>query len=85
MGSVILTSILGAVIGAIARLVITRSDSGGLITSIAVGLAGAMVGAFICVLNGIVQAGSAPAFAIAAGASIASLIVYRAFHGAAQT
>lgn len=76
MGSILYTILIGAVIGALARLFKPGADPMGWILTILLGIAGAWVGAYIGGVLGI--AGGMLGFAISILCAIVLLFIYEA-------
>jgi uncharacterized membrane protein YeaQ/YmgE (transglycosylase-associated protein family) len=84
MGAIIGWIIFGAIAGAIAKLLMPGKDPGGIIVTILLGIAGALVGGFIGhAIWGSpgVNSWSIGSFALAIAGAILLLILYRALTG----
>ena len=71
---------MGLIVGAIARFLMPGKDPGGLIITILLGIAGALLGGFLATRLGLgsVQGFDLKSILIATGGSILILLVYRA-------
>ncbi len=71
--------VLGAIVGAIAKLIMPGKDPGGIIVTILLGIAGAFVGGYISTLVGFgsVIGINILSLVIAAGGALLILILYR--------
>jgi len=79
LGSLIFWIIVGLVAGALAKLVMPGDDPGGIIVTILIGIAGAIVGGFLAGLVGIGGGGIIWTIIIATIGAIILLAIYRAF------
>ena len=71
--------VMGLIVGALAKLIMPGKDPGGIVITILIGIAGAIVGGFI---GSVLQIGSVTGFNIrsillAVGGSVLLLILYR--------
>lgn len=76
MGSILYTILIGAVIGALARLIKPGADPMGWILTILIGIAGAWIGGYLGGLLGV--AGGVLGFVVSLVCAIALLFVYEA-------
>ncbi|MBI3679534.1 MAG: GlsB/YeaQ/YmgE family stress response membrane protein, partial [Acidobacteria bacterium] len=65
MWSVLMTAIIGLVLGALGAAIMPAKDPGGRPATTALGICGAMVGTFFGVMMGWYEAGSMPGFIMA--------------------
>lgn len=70
---------VGLIAGAIARLVMPGRDPGGCVVTILLGIAGALLAAYVGRLLGVYKPGEGASFLAAVLGSIAILAVYRLF------
>ena len=73
------TLIIGLVVGAVAKLLMPGRDPGGMIVTMLLGIAGAMVGTFIGRALGLYAEGSSAGFIMSVIGAILLLAVYRLF------
>lgn len=69
--------VFGLVVGVIAKLVMPGRDPGGLVVTVLLGIAGAMVGGFLGRLAGFYGPGDAAGLVMSTLGAIALLFVYR--------
>jgi uncharacterized membrane protein YeaQ/YmgE (transglycosylase-associated protein family) len=72
--------IIGLIAGALAKLIMPGDDPGGIIVTILIGIAGAIVGGFLASLIGI-GGGTIMTIIVATIGAIILLAIYRAFAG----
>lgn len=82
MYAVAVTTILGLVIGFIGKVIMPPNDRGGLITSLTLGVCGAMLGGQVVWLQGWFTDGSPAGLAVSAASAVAFLLGYRVLYGA---
>jgi len=73
--------IIGAIAGALAKLIMPGDDPGGIIVTILLGIVGAFVGGFLTSLVGIGGGGFIWTIIVATIGAIVLLAIYRAFVG----
>ena len=73
--------IIGAIAGALAKLIMPGDDPGGIIVTILLGIVGAFVGGFLTSLIGIGSGGFIWTILVATLGAIILLAIYRAFVG----
>jgi uncharacterized membrane protein YeaQ/YmgE (transglycosylase-associated protein family) len=73
------TILIGLVVGALAKLIMPGKDPGGIIITILLGIAGALVANFLGGLIGLYQAGDRAGFLASLLGAILLLWVYRRF------
>ncbi len=73
--------IIGAIAGALAKLIMPGDDPGGIIVTILLGIVGAFVGGFLTSLVGIGGGGFIWTIIVATLGAIILLAIYRAFVG----
>lgn len=78
LGSLIFWIIVGLVAGALAKLIMPGDDPGGIIVTMLIGIAGAIVGGFLAGLIGIGGGGIIWTIIIATIGAIILLAIYRA-------
>ena len=81
LGDLIFWIIVGGIAGALAKLIMPGDDSGGIIITIILGIAGAIVGGFLASLIGIGGGGLIWSVLIATLGAIILLAIYRAVAG----
>lgn len=69
--------VFGLIVGALAKLVMPGRDAGGLFVTMALGIAGALVGGFIGRLLGWYQPGEPAGFIMATLGAVLLLFIYR--------
>lgn len=77
MGSILGWIIFGLVVGAVAKFVMPGKDPGGLVVTMALGIAGAFVGGFLGQVLGFYGPGEPAGFLMALFGAILLLFVYR--------
>jgi uncharacterized membrane protein YeaQ/YmgE (transglycosylase-associated protein family) len=75
--------VFGLIVGAIAKLVMPGRDPGGVLVTIVLGIAGALLGGFLGRSLGWYQAGEAAGFVMATLGAVLLLFIYRRFAGRA--
>ena len=85
IGAIIGWIIIGAIAGALAKLIMPGDDPGGMIVTILIGIAGAFVGGFLASLIGIGGGGVIWTIIIATIGAIILLAIYRAVAGRRAT
>ena len=73
--------LFGLVVGALAKLVMPGRDPGGIIVTILLGIAGALVGGFIGQALGLYGPGEAAGFVMSFLGAVALLAIYRVLIG----
>lgn len=73
------TMVFGLVVGAVAKLVMPGRDPGGLLITMLLGMAGAVLGGFVGRLLGLYGGGESAGFIMATLGAIAILTIYRKF------
>jgi len=81
IGSIIAWIIIGAIAGALGKLIMPGDDPGGFIVTILLGIAGAFVGGFLTSLVGLGQGGFIWTIIVATIGAIILLAIYRAVAG----
>jgi uncharacterized membrane protein YeaQ/YmgE (transglycosylase-associated protein family) len=81
LGALIFWIIVGLIAGALAKFIMPGDDPGGLIITILLGVAGAIVGGFLASLIGIGGGGTIWTIIIATIGAIILLAIYRAVAG----
>ena len=71
----------GLIVGVVAKFLMPGRDPGGFILTIAIGIAGALIGGFIGQSLGLYQPGEPVGFVMAVVGSIVLLLLYRMFAG----
>ena len=77
--SIILTIIVGAIVGALAKLVMPGRDPGGIIVTMLLGIAGAVLGGFIGRALGWYGEGEPAGWVMSFVGAVALLALYRMF------
>ena len=77
MLSLLGSAVFGLIVGALAKLVMPGRDPGGIIVTMLLGLAGAVIGGFIGRLLGLYGAGDSAGFIMATLGAILLLSAYR--------
>ena len=77
--------LFGLVVGALAKLIMPGKDPGGIIITILLGIAGALLGGWIGQMLGIYQPGEAAGFLMALLGAIVLLGIYRMARGRRTT
>ena len=81
IGAIISWIIIGAIAGALGKLIMPGDDPGGIIVTILLGIAGAFVGGFLTSLVGIGGVGIIWTIIVATIGAIILLAIYRALVG----
>jgi uncharacterized membrane protein YeaQ/YmgE (transglycosylase-associated protein family) len=81
IGTIISWIIIGAIAGALGKLIMPGDDPGGIIVTILLGIAGAFVGGFLASLIGLGGGGWIWSIIIATIGAIILLAIYRAVAG----
>jgi uncharacterized membrane protein YeaQ/YmgE (transglycosylase-associated protein family) len=81
LGAIIFWIIVGGIAGALAKLIMPGDDPGGIIITILLGIAGAIVGGFLASLIGIGGGGWIWSILIATIGAIVLLAIYRLVAG----
>jgi len=79
--SIIMTLIVGLIVGALAKLVMPGRDPGGFIITMLLGVAGAFVGGWIGHAFGWYRAGEGPGIIMSVIGAVILLAIYRAVIG----
>jgi uncharacterized membrane protein YeaQ/YmgE (transglycosylase-associated protein family) len=79
--SILLTILIGAVVGALAKLVMPGKDPGGIIITILLGVAGSFVAGMLGHSLGWYEAGEGPGIIASIIGSVILLAIYRAVAG----
>jgi uncharacterized membrane protein YeaQ/YmgE (transglycosylase-associated protein family) len=77
MGEILLWIVFGLVVGAVAKLIMPGSDPGGMIVTMLIGIAGAVVGGFIGRAIGLYEYGQGAGFLMAVAGALILLFLYR--------
>jgi len=77
MGGILIMIILGLIIGAVAKLIMPGNDPGGIIVTILLGIAGALVGGFLGRAMGFYQEGQPAGFVMSVVGALILLGGYR--------
>ena len=77
--------LFGLVVGALAKLVMPGRDPGGIIITMLIGIAGAVIGGFVGRSLGWYAEGEAAGFLMSFAGAVALLAIYRMFVGRRQT
>ena len=77
MFSLLGSAVFGLIVGALAKLVMPGRDPGGIIVTMLLGLAGAVIGGFVGRLLGLYGAGDSAGFIMATLGAILLLSAYR--------
>jgi uncharacterized membrane protein YeaQ/YmgE (transglycosylase-associated protein family) len=77
MSGILIMIVLGLIIGAVAKLVMPGDDPGGIIITILLGIAGAVVGGFLGRVLGLYQEGQAAGFIMSVLGAVVLLFGYR--------
>jgi uncharacterized membrane protein YeaQ/YmgE (transglycosylase-associated protein family) len=85
IGAIIGWIIIGLIAGALAKLIMPGDDPGGIIVTILIGIAGAVVGGFLAGLIGLGGGGWIWTIIIATIGAIILLAIYRAIVGSRRT
>lgn len=73
--------LFGLIVGAVARFLVSGSESGGWITSIIIGIAGSFVGAFLGRSFGLYRSGEVAGFLMSLLGAVVLLVGYHALLG----
>jgi uncharacterized membrane protein YeaQ/YmgE (transglycosylase-associated protein family) len=79
MTGILVMIVLGLIIGAVAKLVMPGTDPGGIIVTILLGIAGALVGGFLGRALGLYQEGQPAGFVMSVIGALVLLFIYRLF------
>jgi uncharacterized membrane protein YeaQ/YmgE (transglycosylase-associated protein family) len=79
MTGILVMIVLGLIIGAVAKLIMPGQDPGGIIVTILLGIAGALVGGFLGRAIGLYQEGQPAGFVMSIVGALVLLFVYRMF------
>ena len=79
--SILMTLIVGLIVGALAKLVMPGRDPGGFIITILLGVAGSFLGGWIGHSLGWYRAGEAPGIIVSVIGAVILLAIYRAVIG----
>jgi uncharacterized membrane protein YeaQ/YmgE (transglycosylase-associated protein family) len=79
MTGILVMIVLGLIIGAVAKLIMPGQDPGGIIITILLGIAGALVGGFLGRAIGLYQEGQPAGFLMSIIGALVLLFVYRMF------
>jgi uncharacterized membrane protein YeaQ/YmgE (transglycosylase-associated protein family) len=79
--SILLTIIIGAIVGALAKLIMPGKDPGGIIITILLGIAGSFVAGLLGHALGWYSAGEAPGILMSIVGAVILLLIYRAVIG----
>ena len=71
--------VFGLIVGALAKLLMPGRDPGGMVVTIALGVAGALVGGFIGRSLGWYQSGAPAGFVMATAGAVLLMFIYRRF------
>ena len=74
---ILLWIVFGLVIGVVAKFILPGPDPGGIVLTIVLGIAGAMVGGWLGRVLGLYRPGDAAGFVMAIVGAIAILLLYR--------
>jgi uncharacterized membrane protein YeaQ/YmgE (transglycosylase-associated protein family) len=85
IGAIIGWIIIGLIAGALGKLIIPGDDPGGIIVTILLGIAGAVVGGFLAGLIGLGGGGILWTIVVATLGAIILLAIYRAVVGSRRT
>jgi uncharacterized membrane protein YeaQ/YmgE (transglycosylase-associated protein family) len=77
MTSILVMIVLGLIIGAVAKLLMPGNDPGGIIVTILLGIAGALVGGFLGRAVGLYQEGQPAGFVMSVVGALVLLFGYR--------
>ena len=80
MGLVV-TLVIGLIVGAIAKLIVPGRDPGGWIVTILLGIAGALVGTWVGRMLGMYQSGESAGWIASIVGAVLLLLLYRAIAG----
>jgi uncharacterized membrane protein YeaQ/YmgE (transglycosylase-associated protein family) len=79
MTGILVMIVLGLIIGAVAKLIMPGQDPGGIIVTILLGIAGALVGGFLGRAIGLYQEGQPAGFVMSIIGALVLLFIYRMF------
>jgi len=79
MTGILVMIVLGLIIGAVAKLLMPGNDPGGIIVTILLGIAGALVGGFLGRAIGLYQEGQPAGFVMSVVGALVLLFCYRLF------
>jgi uncharacterized membrane protein YeaQ/YmgE (transglycosylase-associated protein family) len=82
IGAILAWIIIGLIAGALAKLIMPGDDPGGIIVTILIGIAGALVGGFLLSLIGVGEGGWIWTIIVATIGAIILLAIYRMLVGA---
>jgi uncharacterized membrane protein YeaQ/YmgE (transglycosylase-associated protein family) len=85
IGAIVGWIIIGLIAGALGKLIMPGDDPGGIIVTILLGIAGAIVGGFLAGLIGLGGGGALWTILIATLGAIILLAIYRAIVGSRRT
>jgi uncharacterized membrane protein YeaQ/YmgE (transglycosylase-associated protein family) len=77
MSGILVMIVLGLIIGAVAKLVMPGDDPGGIIITILLGIAGAVVGGFLGRVLGLYEVGQPAGFVMSVLGAVVLLLGYR--------
>jgi uncharacterized membrane protein YeaQ/YmgE (transglycosylase-associated protein family) len=77
MGDLLVMIILGLIVGAVAKFIMPGDDPGGMIVTILIGIAGAVVGGFLGRALGLYQPGEPAGFLMSVIGALVLLFGYR--------
>jgi uncharacterized membrane protein YeaQ/YmgE (transglycosylase-associated protein family) len=77
MMDILLWVVFGLIVGVIAKFTLPGRDPGGIVLTIALGIAGAMVGGWLGRVLGFYRPGDADGFIMAGAGAIVILVIYR--------
>ena len=77
MTGILVMIVLGLIIGAVAKLLMPGNDPGGIIVTILLGIAGALVGGFLGRAIGLYQEGQPAGFVMSVIGALVLLFAYR--------
>ena len=83
--SILWMIIIGLIAGALAKLIMPGRDPGGIIVTMLLGIAGALLGGFIGRALGLYGEGEAVGFVMSLAGAIVLLVVYRMMAGRRST
>lgn len=79
--NIIVTLLIGLVVGAVAKLLMPGRDPGGFIVTMLLGIAGAAVGSWLGRVVGLYSAGASAGFIMSVAGAMLLLFVYRMIVG----
>ena len=77
MTGILVMIVLGLIVGAVAKLAMPGNDPGGIIITILLGIAGAVVGGFLGRAIGLYQEGQPAGFVMSVVGALVLLFIYR--------